>query len=180
MICSPYRIQLLRLCLQLYSGDMGGVWRMADCVLTALWCVCEAHCSIRKIANCWLGWVRNCQETVCQAFQALNYTRPLGWPDVPTSASVRPGKFQFRTLIPMLVATNTDNQSISTDVNYAEVRVWETVACDTYNGRSGGERSLAVHNVFSQAIPGAFGVSFLRRLIGLSQNLQATKSEAVN
>ena len=80
----------------------------------------------------------------------------------------------------MLTATNTDNQSISTDVNNAEVRVWETVACETYNGRSGGEPSLAVHNVFSQAVPGAFGVSFLRRLIGLSQNLQTAKNEAGN
>lgn len=80
----------------------------------------------------------------------------------------------------MFTATNTDNQSISTDVNYAEVRVWESVDCETYNGRSGGEPSLAVHNVFSQAVPGAFGVSFLRRLIGLSQNLQTAKNEAGN
>lgn len=80
----------------------------------------------------------------------------------------------------MPIAPTTDTQPIPADVNYAEVRVWETVACETYNGRSGGEPSLAVHNVFSQAVPGAFGVGFLHRLIGLSQNLQTAKNEAGN
>ena len=80
----------------------------------------------------------------------------------------------------MPIATTTDNKSIPADVNYAEVRVWETMACETYNGRSGGEPSLAVHNVFSQAVPGAFGVGFLHRLIDLSQNIQTAKNETGN
>ena len=80
----------------------------------------------------------------------------------------------------MPIAPTTDTQPIPADPNYAEVRVWETMACETYNGRSGGEPSLAVHNVFSQAVPGAFGVGFLHRLIGLSQNLQAANNEIGN
>lgn len=80
----------------------------------------------------------------------------------------------------MPTAPTSDAQPIPADVHYAEVRVWETVPCETYNGRSGGEPSLAVHDVFSQAVPGAFGVSFLHRLIGLSQDLQTASSEAGN
>ena len=44
------------------------------------------------------------------------------------------------------------------ETKYSEIRIWEKTQCDH-------EMSLPIHNVFSQAIPGAFGIEFLRKLI---------------
>jgi len=80
----------------------------------------------------------------------------------------------------MLIAATPDAQPVPAELNYSEVRVWEPMSCETYNGRSGGEPSLAVHNVFSQAIPGAFGMSFLRRLIALTETPPPTENASGN
>lgn len=39
------------------------------------------------------------------------------------------------------------------------------------------EMSMPVHNVFSRAIPGAFGIDFLRRLIAASPSKQSSAAE---
>lgn len=80
----------------------------------------------------------------------------------------------------MPITPTTDNQSFLTDVTYAEVRVWDSLACETYNGRSGGEHSVAIHDVFSEAVPGAFGLKFLRRLMGLPQIPEEEKSQTAS
>jgi hypothetical protein len=50
-------------------------------------------------------------------------------------------------------------------MQYAEIRLWEKPACNMLHGSHEREPSMAVHNVFTQAIPGAFGLSFLQDLI---------------
>lgn len=50
-------------------------------------------------------------------------------------------------------------------VQYAEIRLWEKPACGQMSRSHEREPSMAVHDVFTQGIEGAFGLSFLKSLI---------------
>lgn len=58
----------------------------------------------------------------------------------------------------MLPGTEPDDDVMNTPC--PQCNPWAKAKTSTH------EPAIAVHNVFSEAIPGAFGVGFLRRLIG--------------
>ena len=57
-------------------------------------------------------------------------------------------------------------------VQYAEIRVWDKPVCNQFQRSHEHEPSMAVHNVFTQGIPGAFGLSFLQGLINSVDTVQ--------
>lgn len=55
------------------------------------------------------------------------------------------------------------------ETKYSEIRIWENTQRD-YR-QYDHEPSIVVHNVFSQAIPGAFGIESFRKLIKASEDI---------
>ena len=62
---------------------------------------------------------------------------------------------------------------------YSKIKIWE----DTRRSYYDHEPSVPIHNVFSRAIPGAFGIEFFRKLIAASpqsKNETCKNAEAVH